>query len=104
MFERVRGSFVNGISRIKWFAAVFSERLKVEVAVIRLLYRSAEMEKKKEELLRNIGMRVYDLRGNPERNVLKDKTVIESVEALVQLEKEMEELKRKASEMSSVGN
>ncbi len=104
VFERIRRNFTNGISRIKWFAAVFAERLKIEMAVIRMLYRSSEMEKKKEELLRVIGMRVYELRGNPDRNILKDKTVVESVEALVQLEKEMEELKRRASEMSSAGN
>lgn len=103
MFERVRESFGNGISRIKWLAAVFADRLKIEIAVIRLLYRSAEMEKRKAELLRSIGMRVYELRGSPERNILKDKTVFELVEALVKLEKEMEELKQKASEMSSVG-
>ena len=103
MFERVRESFGNGISRIKWFAGVFADRLKIEVAVVRLLYRSAEMEKKKAELLRNIGMRVYELRGSPDRNILKDKTVFELVEALAKLEKEMDELKQKASEMSSVG-
>ena len=103
MFERVRESFGNGISRIKWFAGVFADRLKIEVAVVRLLYRSAEMEKKKAELLRNIGMRVYELRGSPDRNILKDKTVFELVEALVKLEREMDELKQKASEMSSVG-
>jgi hypothetical protein len=102
VIERIRENFGIGISRIKWFAAVFADRLKIEVAVIRLLYRSAEMEKKKAGLLRNIGTRVYELRANPDRNILKDKTVIEAVEALVKLEKEMEELKQKASEMSSV--
>lgn len=102
MIGRIRDSLRNGISRVRWFSVVFAERLKIEIAVIRLLFRSNEKEKQKEELLRTIGLRVYELRGGPERNIFKDRTVVEAVGAVEKLEKEMDELKQKASEMSSV--
>jgi hypothetical protein len=102
MIERIKESFRSGVSRVKWFATVFAERMKVEIAVMGLLYRSGEMEKKKGELLRTIGLRVCELKGSSERNLLKDRTVIEAVEEVEKLEKEMEELKQRASEMSSV--
>ncbi len=102
MIERVRESFAKGISRLKWFSEVFAERLKIEISVIRLLYRTDELAKKREELLRSIGERVYELKGSPDRNILRDTAVVEAVGGIEQLEKEMEELKRKASEMSSV--
>ncbi len=103
MLAKIRESFRNGVSRIQWFAGVIAERLRIEIAVIRLLSRSREMEKRKEELLRSIGARVYELRGNPDRSVLKDKTVVEAVGAVGELDKEMEELKEKASEMGRMG-
>jgi hypothetical protein len=101
MIEKIKESFGNGMSRIKWFSSVFAERMRIEIAVFRLLYRSGEMEKKREELIGAIGSRVYELRSNPDRNILKDKAVVEAVAAVEKLEKEMEELKQKASEMSS---
>jgi len=102
MIERIKENFRDGIYRIKWFASVFAERLKIEIAVVKLLYRSDELEKNKNELLMTIGRRVYELKENPDKNILKDKEVAESLSAIEMLEKDIDEVKQRVSEMSGV--
>ena len=102
MFKRLRENFGKGTSNLKWFASVLSERLKIELAVIRLLYQSDDMEKSREELLKTIGRRVYDLRGTADKNILKDKTVMEALHEIEKIEKNIDELRQKVSEMSNV--
>lgn len=102
MLQRLRENFRKGLNKVRWFAAVLSERLKIEIAVIELLYQSDEMEKKKEELLKTIGRRVYELKGNLDKNILKDRMVLEALEEIDTIEKNIDELKLKVSEMSSV--
>jgi hypothetical protein len=102
MIKRVVDSFRGGLERIRWFATVFAERLRIEVAVIKLLYRSDEVDKKRTELLLGIGERVYMLRGRPERNILKDRAILDAVEEIEKLDKEIDDLKNKAAEIGSV--
>lgn len=101
MFQKLRENFKEGLYRLKWVAIVLSERLKIEIAVIRLLYQSDEMEKSREELLKTIGLRVYELNGNPDKNILRDRTVLAALDEIKKIEKNIDELKQKVSEMSS---
>ena len=102
MLQRLRENFKKGLSKVRWVAAVLSERLKIEIAVIELLHQSDEMEKRKEELLKTIGRRVNELRGYPDKNILKDRMVLGALEEIDTIEKKIDELKLKVSEMSSV--
>lgn len=102
MFKRIRENLGRGMDKLRWFATVLSERLKIEIAVIRLLYQSDEMEKSREDLFKTIGQRVYDLRDSHDKNIFRDKTVLEALQELEKIGKNIEDLKQKASEMSSV--
>ena len=103
MFQKLRENFREGLYRLKWVATVLSGRLKLEIAVIKLLYRSDEMERSKDELLRAIGRRVYELRGSPDKNILRDRTVMTALEEIEKIEKNIDELKQKVSDMSGSG-
>lgn len=103
MLKRIKDNFTRGVERIKWFATVFSERLKIEITIVKLLYKSDEMDKRRDELLRDIGRRVYELKGHAERNPLKDRAVLDAVKEIEKIEKDVNELKQKVSEVSSVG-
>ncbi|MEJ2697345.1 MAG: hypothetical protein P8013_11930 [Candidatus Sulfobium sp.] len=103
MLKRIIGNFRDGLSRIRWFAHVFSERVKIEIAVIKLLYRSDEMEKRRQELFRTIGERIYEVKGNHEKNVFRDKVIVEAMEDIEKMEKNIEELKERVSEIHGVG-
>ncbi len=103
MLKKAADSFRKGVERIKWFSSVVSARLKIEITIVKLLYRSDEMRRQREELLRAIGERVYDMRENPERNVFKDRVTVESIGRIEELEKEIDELNRRVQEVSRVG-
>ena len=102
MIKKLLENFKRGTEKFRWFAALFSERIKIEIAVVRLLYNHDEMSKKKDELLIKIGQRVVDLRENTERNILKDRLIAESLTEIEGLDKSINELKEKASEISRV--
>jgi seryl-tRNA synthetase len=101
MLKRLKGNFESGVERIKWFSSLFSDRIKIEYSVIRLLHQSEQMEKKKDELMRTIGNRVYELKGYSEGHVLKDGIISEALSEIEKIDKEIESTKKKASEISS---
>jgi hypothetical protein len=102
MWRKLKDSFERGIEQIKWFSSLLSERLKVEYSVMRLLYQSGQMEKKKEELMKTIGQRVLELKGYPDRYIMGDKVISEALSELEKIDKEIEETKKKASEISAL--
>jgi ArsR family metal-binding transcriptional regulator len=102
MIKKLIENFKKGIEKFRWFAALFSERIKIEIAVFRLLYQHDEMSKKKDEILIKIGQRVVELRDNTERNIFKDRLIAESLIEIEGLDKSINELKQKAGEISRV--
>lgn len=102
MWKRVKDSLDSGTEKVKWFATLFNERVKVEVSLFRLLHQSAEMEKKKTALLRTIGERVFELRNAPEKQLLRDAVIGEAMTSLEKLHAEMEDVRKKASEIEKI--
>ncbi|HMK48607.1 MAG TPA: hypothetical protein VK435_01020 [Thermodesulfovibrionales bacterium] len=100
MWTRITSNFENGISKLKWFASLFSDRLKVEFSVMKLLYETDRMERRKDELAKAIGRRFLELKGQPERNIVKDRIIAESLSEIEQLNGEIETTKKQASDIS----
>jgi predicted RNase H-like nuclease (RuvC/YqgF family) len=103
MIKEMKKDFINGVEKIKWFSRIISERLKIEITIIKLLYRSDDMDRTKDEMLLTIGKRVYELKENTERNLLKDREIVESIAEIERLEKEIVELNQKISELTKAG-
>ncbi|MDI6891134.1 MAG: hypothetical protein QMC83_09415 [Thermodesulfovibrionales bacterium] len=101
MWKKLKENFDSGIKKIKWFSSLLSDRLKVEYSVMRLLYQSEQMERRKDELMRTIGQRVYELKGYSDRYILKDRVIMEALSELEKINSEIELTKKKASEISS---
>ncbi|MFA5354942.1 MAG: hypothetical protein WC291_11990 [Thermodesulfovibrionales bacterium] len=101
MLGRLRRDLENAVGKIKWFSSLLAERVRIEIMVFRLLYRSEELRKKRDELLRTIGQEVYEMKGK-ERDVYSHKPVADAVRELDALEPEMEATLRKASEISRI--
>ena len=100
--KNVYGNFKNGIGKIKWFATLFSERINIEIAIFKLLYQSDEMAKKREALLKIIGERVIELKGHSEKNIFRDSDIAGALEEIEKLDKNINDLKGKASDISRV--
>lgn len=102
MLKNVYGNLKNGIGKIKWFAALFSERMNIEIAIFKLLYQSDEMTKKREVLLKTIGERVVELKGHSEKNIFRDSDIAGALEEIEKIDQSINDLKDKASEISRV--
>lgn len=99
MWMRLKGSFDAGLDKLKWLASLMNERLKVELAVIKLLSRSRDLERDRDALLNSIGERVFELRGRVDANVLDDTKVRKALTELEKLDTEIKGLKGKVSEI-----
>lgn len=89
----------GGIERIKWFAEMFAVRLRAEMAIMKLLMKSEGIKKKRDSLARKVGERAVELKGQAGSGFFSDPSVKEAVKEMEALDKELEELKAKASEI-----
>lgn len=102
MWRRVKNNLDSGAEKIKWFSTVLSERLKIEFSVIKLLQEREKKEKDRAEKMRLVGERVFELRNHSEKNAYKDKAIAETIVELERLDAEIEDIKKKASEISKI--
>lgn len=102
MWQRIKNNFENGIKKIKWFSSLLSSRLNVEISVFRLLYQSEQLTERREELLKQIGKRLYELKDEPEKQILKDRIIIELLKEIDDINSKIESTMKKASEISNV--
>ena len=100
--KKIIDDFRKGLDRIRWFSTVFAERLKIEIAIFRLLYETDRMAKTREELLATIGERVLELKDHHDKNILKDSVVAEAVGEIGKLEKNIDDLKSRVADMGKV--
>ena len=102
MWKRIKNNFDSGIERIKWFSSILSERMKIEFSVIKLINDRDKKEKERAEKLRLIGERVFEMKEQHEKNVLKDKVIADSISGIEKLNAEIEDINKKVSEVSKV--
>ena len=100
--KKIIADFRRGIETLRWLASLFAERLKIEIAVFRLLYESDRMAKTRDDLLKKIGERVMELKDRHERDILKDGVVAGAVAEIGSIEKNIDDLKGKVSEIGRV--
>ena len=101
MIKRLKTNFDTGVEKIKWFSSILSDRLKIEFSLIKLLHQSDQLEKKRDELMKNIGRRVYELKETSDRSILKDRVIMDAMNEIAKIDSDIESTKKKASEISS---
>ena len=102
MLRQISAGMTAGIAKIKWFFSIVAERIKIEIAVVRLLGRSEKYESERKELLVAIGERVNELKSGKQMNVYQDEIIKESLKKLVALEEEISKLRKEAEEISAL--
>ena len=101
MLGKVKKDFESGIKKVKWFATLLSERVRIEITIFKLLYKSEELKKKRDELLRQIGEEVYEMKDRG-KNVFNNKEVLAAIKSLESIEPEIRETLEKASDLSKL--
>ena len=102
MLKRIKENFESGVRKVEWFSSLLSERLKIEISLIRLLYQSEQMGKKRDDLLKDVGKRVCELKEHAETQILRDRVIAEALEEIGKIDAEMESVRKKASEISRI--
>jgi hypothetical protein len=103
MFKRLKDNFMEGAERLRWFATVFSDRSRVGIATMKLMHNAEEVKRRREGLLKELGQRTYELRGETGANVLKDTVVLKTFAEIEAAEREIEELESRISGINSDG-
>jgi hypothetical protein len=102
MLKRLKNNFDGGIEKLKWFSSMFSDRIRVELSVFKLLYHSEQLEKERDELMKTIGQRVHEMKTGSDRNILKDSVIADAMQQIERLTNEIESTNKKASEISRI--
>lgn len=113
MIDRVKKSFNEGVKVVKWIASFVAERTRAETTVAKLLFKSSRLESRLDELYRDIGKRVLELKEKVEaapgedphrykKSVFKDFIIKQTIDETKILKKQIEELKDKAKEASEL--
>lgn len=100
----VKKWYYNGIERLKWFASLFSERLQVELAILKILNNMDELKRKRSGYAIKIGDRVVKLRNSSSYDLFADSDVKSLLKEIDLLDKEIGALQEKAEELSKLGN
>jgi len=102
MWKRVKDNLDSGMEKVKWFSSLLNERIKIELSLFNLLYQSAEMEKRRAALMKAVGERVFDLKNTHEKQVLRDPVILDALKALEELNAEIEDVRKRASEIEKI--
>lgn len=102
MIDKVRKNLREGINRIKWIAAFLAERTRAETFIAKLLYESSKLEDRMDELYRDIGKRVLELKEKGEKSVFKDFIIQQAFDEINNLRKTVKDYKEKARELSNL--
>jgi len=101
MFSRIKKDLDEAVAKIKWFASLLSERVRIEITVFKLMYKSEELKKQRDELLKKIGEEVYEMKG-ANKNVYANKEITDAIKELEKIDPEIKETVEQASEISKI--
>lgn len=60
MVGRIKESFKAGVAKLRWFAALAGERLKVEIAFFKLMSEAEKLKSKRDAIAKAVGERVFE--------------------------------------------
>ncbi len=99
MVEKLRDNFKAGIEKLKWFSSLVSERLKVELAVMRLISDVRAIEEKRNEAQRAAGERLFELKAMEDASITKDRKVEAAMKDIERLNAEIESIRERIAEI-----
>jgi len=102
MISKLSREISSAFEKLKWFVSLVVERIKIEMAIIKILGKSEKYEKEKREILNRIGERVVDLSQRKNPSILDDVDIKDALSQLEKLDKEINLLKKEAEDISTL--
>lgn len=100
MIDNIKKSVASGIKRIKWIADFLAERIRVETSIAKVLYKKSKLEDDMDDLYRDIGRRVLELKNLGREDVFKDFMVQQALNELKEMKETVQEYKTEADTIS----
>lgn len=101
MIEKLRRNFNNGVEKLKWFAQLVDERLKVEMAFFKFAGKVEKLKKEKEELARAVGEKIFEERRQISLSLIARDEKLRGL--LKEMELINEEISNLAEQASKIG-
>ncbi len=102
MREKVKKSLNEGVRRVRWIAAFLAERTRAETSIAKSLYESSKLENRMDELYKDIGKRVLELKEKDEKAVFKDFIIQQAIDEIKSMREVIEDYKSKARNSSKL--
>lgn len=100
MIDTIKKDFIQGIKTIKFWATILSERVKIEINVIRIVGEINKLIEKRDELLKSIGQEICES-SLTEINKENEK-IISLMRKVKELDTEIEDKKKKLSDLEEM--
>uniref|UniRef100_A0A7C4EN72 Uncharacterized protein n=1 Tax=Thermodesulfovibrio aggregans TaxID=86166 RepID=A0A7C4EN72_9BACT len=98
MIETIKKNFLQGFKTFKFWAQVLSERIKVEINVLRLIGELSKLTEKKNEILKEIGKEVYENPGE----LTRSEKISNLIKQIKELETVLEEKRKRLNDLEDI--
>jgi len=93
MIETIKKDFLQGLKTFKFWASLLSERLKVELNVLKLIGEINRLVGKRDELLKMVGKEV---------EIKENEKIANSIRQIRELDTEIEDKRKKLAELEDM--
>lgn len=101
MIEIIKRDFMQGLKTFKLWATVISERIKIEINVLKLITEMNKLNTKKDELLKSIGKEIYDSLDKYSE-IRENEKISSLIKQIREIETEIENKRRKINELEDI--
>jgi len=101
MIETIKKDFLQGLKTFKFWASLLSERLKVELNVLKLIGEINRLVGKRDELLKMVGKEVYNSWGSLVE-IKENEKIANSIRQIRELDTEIEDKRKKLVELEDM--
>jgi hypothetical protein len=101
MIETIKKDFLQGLKTFKFWASLLSERVKVELNILKLIGEINRLVGKRDELLKMVGKEVYNSWGSLVE-IKENEKLANSIRQIRELETEIEDKRKKLAELEDM--
>jgi len=103
MINRVKNNLATGLTRAKWIATFLAERTRAGTSVAKLLYESSKLAERIDDLYREIGQRVMELKEKDgDKDVYSDFIVQKALDEIRNLKEDVDDYKNQARNVNKI--
>ncbi|MGB9710609.1 MAG: hypothetical protein ACPLZA_03815 [Thermodesulfovibrio sp.] len=101
MLEIIKRDFLQGLKTFKFWAEVLSQRVKIELNVLKLISEINKLSLKRDLFLKSIGKEIYES-WNENLNIKESENISSLIRQIREIEAQIEDRKKKLSELEDL--